>query len=83
MTYHTNEGQAISESVQDLDNGSQVTIIQKSDDPLGIARASLGGTHSGGYYIVYRGNLSDVSQMLHACLNALRAHQWKLAQDGN
>jgi hypothetical protein len=46
-------------------------IIKKEDDPLAL-RASIGGRPDIGFYCTFRGNLSDIVEMLEKVLTDLK-----------
>lgn len=46
-------------------------IIKKENDPIAL-RASIGGKPGIGFYCVFRGNKSDILDMLEQVINDLR-----------
>jgi hypothetical protein len=54
-------------------NHAKVKIIKKPQDVLSVPgktvlRASIGGTFEEGYYIVYRGEVDQIREMMIHCL---------------
>jgi hypothetical protein len=58
-------------AAQNIKHGAgRVKIIHEQPDPLGVLRASIGGTATIGYYLTYRGNTEEVVHMLKLVLAA-------------
>jgi hypothetical protein len=46
----------------------EIKVIKNQDDPLGLLRASIGGSEIIGFYLVYRGDIHAVVNMLESVL---------------
>lgn len=47
-----------------------VKITKEPDDPLGVLRASIGGTDEVGHYLIFRGDMLKVQEMIRKVLQA-------------
>jgi hypothetical protein len=48
-------------------------LTKKTDDPMGITRVSLGGNLTEGQYLVYKGELDVVEELLRKSLAVVKA----------
>lgn len=64
-------------------NQTSVKITKEKTDPICL-RASIGGTKSDGYYVVFRGdNMDDIESMLVETLKAYQLANQKWKQQNN
>jgi hypothetical protein len=54
----------------------EIKVIKNHDDPLGLLRASLGGSEQIGFYLVYRGDIAKVIDMLEIVIAKVKTDQW-------
>lgn len=54
--------------------GTEILVRKMPNDPLCL-RISIGGTKDGGYYVVYRGDESEVEACLKAALDVFSLHR--------
>jgi hypothetical protein len=52
----------------------QIIITQEDPDPIAL-RASIGGRADIGFYLVYRGQKTDVIEMIQTVLAAFKSHE--------
>ncbi len=63
-------------------NKKPFKIVKESDDPL-CQRVSLGGTKKEGYYLVFRGDIEDIEDMIHEADIAIRKSRDKFITQNN
>jgi len=63
----------VAERYKETGESPVVRITKEDDDPLGILRASIGGTDEVGHYLLYRGDPLKVEEMLQKVLGAFEA----------